>query len=445
MLEPKIVPKRKSAILGQAFDGDLLERKKLGMALARYVERLRVGAVLAIDAPWGEGKTWFGQNLALHLKGNNCQVVYMDAFANDYLDDAFQFVAGELLEQLESRMGQKSNLREKAINLIRIMGPASMRVGINFLGKVLLGSTDLVDDVKTVVSDIQKETADQVSKYIEGQLKSQIEMKEMVRDFKMVLSEMAGDPEDANTRPLVVFIDELDRCKPTFAVQLIERLKHFFDVPNVIFVLLLNRHQLEKAIKGVYGSDTDAERYLSKFIDLSLTLPKLGGKNPSVRQIMIRDILQRFDANHASGDPEKYGPAFLQLTQVYELSARDLERVMTLYMLVGNAGADEVFMPFFAVLQIVCREKIQAIADGDLDVCSKEMGFLEEKAKSISIQGRELNYIKIYQGLLQCVVHGVSPTAVRGFDGTIYATYSEKEMREKILKQIGLLGFGGIL
>ena len=66
----------------------------------------------------------------------------------------------------------------------------------------------------------------------------------------------------------------MDRCKPNFAVSLIERIKHYFDVPNVVFILLLNKEQLENAIKGVYGINTDATKYLDKFINFYFNLPK---------------------------------------------------------------------------------------------------------------------------------------------------------------------------
>ncbi|WP_354688160.1 KAP family P-loop NTPase fold protein [Cupriavidus plantarum] len=71
-----------------------------------------------------------------------------------------------------------------------------------------------------------------------------------------------------------MFVDELDRCRPAFAVALLERIKHFFEVPNLVFVLVMNRKQLEGAIQGVYGAQTNASDYLGKFLHLALRLPK---------------------------------------------------------------------------------------------------------------------------------------------------------------------------
>jgi hypothetical protein len=77
---------------------------------------------------------------------------------------------------------------------------------------------------------------------------------------------------------IVIIIDKLDRCRPTYAVQLLERIKHLFDVEGIVFVLGIDREQLSHSIKALYGSEFDAIGYLKRFIDLDYRLPepKLG-------------------------------------------------------------------------------------------------------------------------------------------------------------------------
>lgn len=67
-------------------------------------------------------------------------------------------------------------------------------------------------------------------------------------------------------------MDELDRCRPSFALELLERIKHLFDVDNLVFVLLVNRDQIENYIKTVYGP-SDAQSYLLKFGTIFIDLP----------------------------------------------------------------------------------------------------------------------------------------------------------------------------
>lgn len=72
--------------------------------------------------------------------------------------------------------------------------------------------------------------------------------------------------------PLIVIVDELDRCRPDYAIKVIEEIKHFFDVPRVAFVLALNRDQLARSVKAVYGAEFKSDEYLRRFFDFSLGL-----------------------------------------------------------------------------------------------------------------------------------------------------------------------------
>jgi len=76
----------------------------------------------------------------------------------------------------------------------------------------------------------------------------------------------------AETKPIVIFIDELDRCRPDFAVNMLENIKHVFDVEGVQFVLVTNSEQLRSSINHCYGNGLDAQRYLDKFVQFSLSL-----------------------------------------------------------------------------------------------------------------------------------------------------------------------------
>ena len=74
---------------------------------------------------------------------------------------------------------------------------------------------------------------------------------------------------------LVIFIDELDRCKPDFAVKLLERIKHYFVNPDITFVFSINSMELQHTIKQYYGSEFDACKYLDRFFDLRIVLPDI--------------------------------------------------------------------------------------------------------------------------------------------------------------------------
>ena len=84
---------------------------------------------------------------------------------------------------------------------------------------------------------------------------------------------MSAAVNDATGRPMVFIIDELDRCRPTFAIELLERVKHIFDVPNMVFAFGINRDELCSSLQSIYGN-IDADVYLRRFFDMEFTLPQ---------------------------------------------------------------------------------------------------------------------------------------------------------------------------
>ena len=93
-------------------------------------------------------------------------------------------------------------------------------------------------DKNSIVEQIVKET---VQLLIEP-------LQQLIRDDERIVIN-----KQQVTHRLLIFIDELDRCRPTFAIETLEVVKHFFNVPNVVFVFSLDMNQLQKSIKTIYG------------------------------------------------------------------------------------------------------------------------------------------------------------------------------------------------
>ena len=102
---------------------------------------------------------------------------------------------------------------------------------------------------------------------VEALLKEQIEAEKNLETLKTCLKELAAD------KTIILFIDELDRCRPDYAVDMLEVIKHVFDVENVKVVLVTNTKQLRAAINHRYGMEVDAQKYLDKFLKYSFALP----------------------------------------------------------------------------------------------------------------------------------------------------------------------------
>ncbi|MGY5392222.1 KAP family P-loop NTPase fold protein [Acinetobacter sp. NigerLNRRAM0016] len=265
-----------------AWEGDLWDRERLGNQLTNYVDRLNCGAVLALDARWGEGKTWFVRHWQKHLEDENHDVIYLDAFANDYLDDPFLTIASEISQAFkdsdeissEDVKEFNSTTASVLISLASILPLIVAKAGLHWIG--LGGAGEAIQEVYKEGKDFYDSASEEITAKVKEQIEKKIENhqveKETVRDFKDELAKLAEKLE----KPLVFIIDELDRCRPDFAIRLIERIKHFFDISKIVFVLVIDKTQFSKVICHNYGYDEKlGEEYLDKFVDFMIPLPRI--------------------------------------------------------------------------------------------------------------------------------------------------------------------------
>ena len=124
------------------------------------------------------------------------------------------------------------------------------------------------------------------------------ETKKSVEKFRDALQGMANKlSESSENRPLIVMIDELDRCRPSYAVELLEVAKHVFAVDRIVFVLAVNRSELAHSIKALYGSGFDAVGYLRRFFDLDFRLPdpdRIAFIGEMLNAVQIKEHLDRW-------------------------------------------------------------------------------------------------------------------------------------------------------
>lgn len=281
-----------------AWDGDLWDRRRLGEQLTNYVDRLQCGAVLALDARWGEGKTWFVRHWTKHLDNTNHNVIYLDAFVNDYLDDPFLVIASEIAAKLDKTAENKplvhkfkkaaavmqQGLLTLAPTLIASMISCALTGGIIPLIKI--NSENIKDKIDDAIDKVTENIGEKVTEAIQNKIDSYEEEKKSLLAFKNTLSELA----DSLDKPLVFIIDELDRCRPDFSIRLIERIKHFFDIKNIVFVLVMDKVQFSKVVCHNYGYDeTLGEAYLDKFVDFTIHLKQ--AKDSENFELIIRDQL----------------------------------------------------------------------------------------------------------------------------------------------------------
>ncbi len=347
---------------GESFAKDILDRKKYGEALRNLVSRSSDALVISLDGKWGEGKTTFVKMWQGLLSESSIPNIYIDAFANDYIDDAFITVASAITNYAEKTIvkGQKekiAKLKEKSKKVGGQLLSWSARIGIKAATLGVIKDSD-IDGLKDIKGDVSKTASDLAGKFVEERISNHSKDIEIIQSFRELLSELPSKLESEGEKPLVVIIDELDRCKPTFAVELVEKIKHLFSVENVVFLLVMNKTQLEESIKSVYGQNIDAHTYLQKFINIEAKLPKHTGERYTNDLSKYTNRLLQLHELNTWGDDRNIVDCTEPLANHFNLSLRQLEKVFTNLAVFYGASAENHLrlvpvVVFLAVVKVI--------------------------------------------------------------------------------------------
>ncbi len=235
------------------FENDKLGREPLCSILTDAASFYgQSGCVMALNGEWGSGKTTFVKMWQAYLRKKGFKTLYFNAWTSDYTEDSLMALVAEL-----SELSHGGELIDKIVSGIA-------RIGLSFAKSALNKFTGIASED---IGDALDEASDICKKYIE----EYSERKATLEEFKRNVTHFVAD--NAGNHPVVFFIDELDRCNPHYAVSVLERVKHLFEIPNVIFVLAVNKKELGNAIRGFYGSSQiDSDEYLRRFIDIEYNL-----------------------------------------------------------------------------------------------------------------------------------------------------------------------------
>ena len=243
------------------FANDLLDRKEKAEVLTSLVSNIEGPCTMAVDAAWGAGKTTFLKMWKRHLKNQGFPVVEFNAWETDATGDPFVAVTTEITQGLKdwpdgkvvARLNQTEFL---ARQVFRRLTPGAIRLAAGFIPVV--GS----------------EVGNALGSYVGEAMAGYSQEQRSAAQYKSSLQALATTVwESSQKRPVVVLIDELDRCRPSYAIELLETTKHIFGVDHVVFVLAVNRAELAHSVKALYGSEFDAGGYLRRFFDIDFRLP----------------------------------------------------------------------------------------------------------------------------------------------------------------------------
>lgn len=307
---------------------DKFRRKDCAEFLTTTVEQLNEPSVIMLDGAWGTGKTVFLRLWANSIK-DSFPVIYIDAFKRDYSTDPLYVLSSEILLALENANvspKEKTNFLATAAKFAKTLAPAMSVVAIKVATAGLIGRQegDQITDAFTqsvsdeVVAGIRT-TIEEGAKYdkaVNELKKSMIELPKLLQN---------GVPEE-NLKPLIIIVDELDRCRPDFSIKMLEIIKHFFGAGQVHFVLGVNSLALAKAVSHIYG-DIDGRKYLMRMIDYVFELPKIDPGSVTDYSEFLDWQLESRIKGRRSGDRAAFGTIYA-LSNAGVLTARDAERAV---------------------------------------------------------------------------------------------------------------------
>ena len=270
------------------FQNDLLGRKESVEVLTNLIGSIEGPCVLGVDAAWGNGKTTFLGMLYQHLANKGFPVASFNAWASDYASDPFVAISTELTDAIRAHADESSEkLLQKAEKLTKDV----LKHVVPGVARSLLTQVPLVGQIAADALDSA------LASYADARLAAYNDAKNAVEAFQDSLGEMARAVSEAReNRPLVLLIDELDRCRPSYAVELLEVAKHLFTVDGIVFVLAVNRGELAHSVQALYGRKFDARGYLGRFFDVDYRLPepnRAGFIKSSIRSVGIPNYLKR--------------------------------------------------------------------------------------------------------------------------------------------------------
>ena len=271
--------------------------KKMGTDRQEFSDKLvellfsniKTGATISIDAPYGYGKTYFITHLKEKIKeqnkeskGNKCTILSIDAWQTDWAPDPLIVIVDELLKLLEDSSEEEPIVSEdlkKFTNrlLLEIAPKFSLALVMQLIQKY--AGID-VENLKDKVAEIN---TDQAVDY----LKDFEEMKEKMGYITNALSD-ALEKCDGN---IIVFVDELDRCRPRYIIDFLMRIKHIFNIPKLIFIISMNMEALKGACKSEFGEHKNAniDGYIERLFLPKLPLPPPG--HGDLADSMLGDII----------------------------------------------------------------------------------------------------------------------------------------------------------
>ncbi|WP_417446775.1 KAP family P-loop NTPase fold protein [Kangiella sp.] len=366
------------------WEDDKLDRKAEAEYLVKYINRKyeasdATSLSINLNAEWGQGKTFFLRNLRRDLSEQGYPTVYYDAWRNDFSNEALVSFISEISDELAKALDANPKIKEK-IHTFKEKGKQIIKSSVPILLSALVKHLLRTDDLSGLIpededkpdsnqSDSTSDFSDTVSKLttsaatsmLEQHKESQKSIGEFTEALKELVKELGkGDGKLKDKKlPIYILVDELDRCRPTFAIELLEAIKHLFGVHGVVFLVATNTSELQASVKAVYGGEFSAKAYLRRFFDIEYSFRKPSRKEfcrQVISDIEFGDNVNSYEPN-GQDDFESILDMFWRFCDYFNLGLRDIEQLSISLEACIYTAEDKVELPLLLFLLILKQQE----------------------------------------------------------------------------------------
>ena len=323
--------------------------------------------VMSVSAPYGGGKTFFIDLWGKHLEKKEFKILKYNAWENDIADNPFMsFIAcfkGLGLDELtwkELLSSATDVITDELLSNKNILGLAVSQMIDSFGERSTPWIKKIVRNTKRTYKKIISEA--QMKSLFYQQVQAEVKKKKQIEELKKTIIKIM------NEKKLVIFIDDLDRCNPQYAIKFLEYIKHIFDIPNCIFVLVVDEEQLKSSIEIIYGNKNSND-FLSKIIDFKFRLPSSSTCELILHFIdtlswepffKVREDKWQFSSQRKK---ENFIAVFDGLSKIFKLSVRDIIQICQNLNVIFKSHNPCVISPTYLVLVYIIENykyKIQS-------------------------------------------------------------------------------------
>ena len=334
---------------------------------------------ISLNAEFGNGKTTFlkmFKHFVKNEKNQNYNVISINAWESDFYKEPVIAILSEFVNYMK-----ENNEEGKGKKLIETIG----KIGINIGNQFVQAKTGI--NLKEIKSSLENGN---------NLLEAFNQRKEAIKDIKIAFSEYTKE------KKLLIIVDELDRARPDHAVHFLEDMKHFFDIENVIFLVAVNRSQMEITVKCLYGQDLDFNGYYRKFFKQERDLP-----DPyEEAQRFVNHLIQNTGMRDEFNSNKDYKRSIYYSCKIFNLTLREIEHFMDKFeSVLGEITGPHIDIlvdcySFFICLFIKENGLFKEVLQGNFKV-KNLLEYLKEQKVNFSIEQQDdMSLINLLQTII---------------------------------------------